>query len=97
MTRKWVSCMQEKLLQSLELRRQLQKVSVTEEERRQLEEELKTLRSKDQQLKGRISQLEAMLHKVSKETKSTSSLRMIINHTLRSNLSNVYVGLFPAV
>ncbi|XP_078809451.1 uncharacterized protein LOC101172169 isoform X3 [Oryzias latipes] len=59
-----VTLQQEKLLQSLELRRQLQKVSVTEEERRQLEEELKTLRSKDQQLKGRISQLEAMLHKM---------------------------------
>ncbi|RVE67791.1 hypothetical protein OJAV_G00085190 [Oryzias javanicus] len=50
--------------EKLELRRRVRKVSVFEEERRQLQEELRNLRSRDQQLKGRIGDLEAMLHKM---------------------------------
>lgn len=55
---------QEKRSQSLETHRQLQELTLIREEKRQLANELKALRSKDQQLRERISELEAILHKV---------------------------------
>ncbi|XP_041793804.1 coiled-coil domain-containing protein 158-like isoform X2 [Chelmon rostratus] len=56
---------QEKHYQSLEHQRQLQELTLVREEKRQLGSELEALRSKDEQLRGRISQLEAILHKMS--------------------------------
>ncbi len=50
--------------QSLEHKRQLQELTVVREEKRQLGNELEVLRSKDKQLRERIGQLEAILHKV---------------------------------
>ncbi|XP_027131000.1 coiled-coil domain-containing protein 158 isoform X2 [Larimichthys crocea] len=56
---------QEKLYQGLEQQRQLQELTFVREEKRQLGNELEALRSKDKQLRERISQLEAILHKMS--------------------------------
>uniref|UniRef100_A0A1A8JF16 Coiled-coil domain containing 158 n=1 Tax=Nothobranchius kuhntae TaxID=321403 RepID=A0A1A8JF16_NOTKU len=56
---------QEKRHQKLESHRHLQEVTFIREEKRQLAGELKALRSKDQQLKERIDELEAILHKMS--------------------------------
>uniref|UniRef100_A0A1A8MH64 Coiled-coil domain containing 158 n=1 Tax=Nothobranchius pienaari TaxID=704102 RepID=A0A1A8MH64_9TELE len=56
---------QEKRHQKLESHRHLQEVTFIREEKRQLVGELKALRSKDQQLKERIDELEAILHKMS--------------------------------
>ncbi|XP_076586913.1 uncharacterized protein LOC143320823 isoform X2 [Chaetodon auriga] len=56
---------QEKHYQSLEHQRQLQELTLVREEKRQLGSELEANRSKDKQLRGRISQLEAILHKMS--------------------------------
>lgn len=55
---------QEKRFQSLEKRRQLQQLMFVGEEKRQLGTELEALRSKDKQLRERVGQLEAILHKV---------------------------------
>ncbi|XP_024860846.1 coiled-coil domain-containing protein 158 isoform X1 [Kryptolebias marmoratus] len=56
---------QEKRSQSLETHRQLQELTFIREEKRQLANELKALRSKDQQLRERIGELEAILRKMS--------------------------------
>ncbi|XP_028434968.1 coiled-coil domain-containing protein 158 [Perca flavescens] len=56
---------QEKRYQSLENQRQLWELTFVREEKRQLGNELEALRSKDKQLGERISQLEAILHKMS--------------------------------
>lgn len=48
----------------METERQLQELTFVREEKRQLANELEVLRSKDQQLTDRISELEAILHKV---------------------------------
>nr|XP_040051134.1 coiled-coil domain-containing protein 158-like isoform X3 [Gasterosteus aculeatus aculeatus] len=56
---------QEKRFQSLEKRRQLQQLMFVGEEKRQLGTELEALRSKDKQLRERVGQLEAILHKMS--------------------------------
>ncbi|XP_044051326.1 coiled-coil domain-containing protein 158-like isoform X2 [Siniperca chuatsi] len=56
---------QEKRYQSLEHQRQLQGLTFVREEKRQLGNELEALRSKDKQLRDRIGQLEAILHKMS--------------------------------
>ncbi|KAG7221301.1 hypothetical protein INR49_017368 [Caranx melampygus] len=55
---------QEKRYQSLETQRQLQELTFVKEERKQLANELQTLRVKDQQLRDRIGKLEAILHKM---------------------------------
>ncbi|XP_068577063.1 coiled-coil domain-containing protein 158-like isoform X3 [Cebidichthys violaceus] len=60
-----ISSEQEKRYQSLENQRRLQQLTFVREEKRQLGEELEALRSKDKQLKERIGQLEAILHKMS--------------------------------
>ncbi|XP_041643766.1 coiled-coil domain-containing protein 158-like [Cheilinus undulatus] len=57
--------LQEKHQQSLQHQHQLQELSFIREEKRQLRSELETLCSKDKQLRDRISQLEALLHKMS--------------------------------
>ncbi|KAM6930969.1 uncharacterized protein FYW49_002894 [Xenentodon cancila] len=54
---------QQKCHQNLDTQCQLREISFIREEKRQLANELKVLRSKDQQLRGRISELEAILHK----------------------------------
>ncbi|XP_069562618.1 coiled-coil domain-containing protein 158-like [Brachyistius frenatus] len=56
---------QEKRYHKLETQRQLQELTFVQEEKRQLANELEALRSKDLQLKDRISELEAILHKMS--------------------------------
>ncbi|XP_030593438.1 coiled-coil domain-containing protein 158 isoform X2 [Archocentrus centrarchus] len=56
---------QEKHYQNLETQRQLQELTFVREEKRQLANELEVLHSKDQQLRDRISELEAILHKMS--------------------------------
>ncbi|XP_040899244.1 coiled-coil domain-containing protein 158-like isoform X2 [Toxotes jaculatrix] len=56
---------QEKRYQSLESQRHLQELAFVREEKKQLANELEALRSKDQQLRDRIGQLEAILHKMS--------------------------------
>ncbi|XP_073322450.1 coiled-coil domain-containing protein 158-like isoform X3 [Pagrus major] len=56
---------QEKRYQSLEQQRQLHELTFVREEKRQLSSELEALRSKDKQLRDRIGQLEAILHKMS--------------------------------
>ncbi|XP_036954412.1 coiled-coil domain-containing protein 158-like isoform X1 [Acanthopagrus latus] len=56
---------QEKHYQSLEQQRQLQELTLVREEKRHLSSELEALRSKDKQLRDRIGQLEAILHKMS--------------------------------
>ncbi|KAM9360187.1 uncharacterized protein ABDE67_000820 [Symphorus nematophorus] len=56
---------QDKRYQCLEQQRQLQQLTFVREEKRQLGNELEALRSKDKQLRERISQLEAILHKMS--------------------------------
>nr|XP_020444041.1 coiled-coil domain-containing protein 158 isoform X2 [Monopterus albus] len=56
---------QEKSCQILESQRQLQELTFVREEKRQLASELEAIRSKDQQLRERISKLEAILHKMS--------------------------------
>ncbi|XP_049433759.1 coiled-coil domain-containing protein 158-like isoform X2 [Epinephelus fuscoguttatus] len=56
---------QEKRYHGLENQRQLQQLTFVREEKRQLGDELEALRSKDKQLRERISQLEAILHKMS--------------------------------
>ncbi|XP_042344859.1 coiled-coil domain-containing protein 158-like isoform X3 [Plectropomus leopardus] len=56
---------QEKRLQTLKNQRQLQQLTFVREEKRQLGDELEALRSKDKQLREHISQLEAILHKMS--------------------------------
>ncbi|XP_074526752.1 coiled-coil domain-containing protein 158-like [Halichoeres trimaculatus] len=56
---------QEKRQQSLQHQQQLQDLTFIREEKRQLRCELEVLRSKDKQLRERISQLEAILHKMS--------------------------------
>ncbi|XP_075960751.1 uncharacterized protein LOC142964350 isoform X1 [Anarhichas minor] len=56
---------QEKRYQSLENQRRLQQLTFVREEKRQLGDELEALRSKDKQLRERIDQLEAILHKMS--------------------------------
>ncbi|XP_030273607.1 coiled-coil domain-containing protein 158-like isoform X3 [Sparus aurata] len=56
---------QEKRYQSLEQQRQLQELTLVREEKRHLSSELEALRSKDKQLRDRIGQLEAILHKMS--------------------------------
>lgn len=55
---------QEKRYQSLENERQLQQLTFVREEKRQLGNELEAVHSKDKQLRERIGQLEAILHKV---------------------------------
>uniref|UniRef100_A0A1A8GM22 Coiled-coil domain containing 158 n=1 Tax=Nothobranchius korthausae TaxID=1143690 RepID=A0A1A8GM22_9TELE len=56
---------QEKRHQKLESHRHLQEVTFIREEKRRLAAELKALRSTDQQLKERMDELEAILHKMS--------------------------------
>ncbi|AWP07474.1 putative coiled-coil domain-containing protein 158 isoform 2 [Scophthalmus maximus] len=56
---------QEKRHQSLESQRQLHDLTFVKEEKKQLATELGALRSKDQQLRDRIEDLEAILHKMS--------------------------------
>ncbi|XP_074495198.1 uncharacterized protein LOC141769724 [Sebastes fasciatus] len=56
---------QEKRYQSLENERQLQQLTFVREEKRQLGNELEAVHSKDKQLRERIGQLEAILHKMS--------------------------------
>ncbi|XP_029294927.1 LOW QUALITY PROTEIN: coiled-coil domain-containing protein 158-like [Cottoperca gobio] len=56
---------QKKRYQSLENQRQLQELAFVREEKRQLAIELDALRSKDNQLREHIGQLEAILHKMS--------------------------------
>ncbi|XP_035812163.1 coiled-coil domain-containing protein 158 isoform X2 [Amphiprion ocellaris] len=56
---------QEKCYQNRETQRQLQELTLVKEEKKQLGNELEALRSKDQQLRGRIGELEAILHKMS--------------------------------
>uniref|UniRef100_A0A8D3E3C1 Coiled-coil domain-containing protein 158-like n=1 Tax=Scophthalmus maximus TaxID=52904 RepID=A0A8D3E3C1_SCOMX len=56
---------QEKRHQSLESQRQLHELTFVKEEKKQLATELGALRSKDQQLRDRIEDLEAILHKMS--------------------------------
>ncbi|KAM3868432.1 coiled-coil domain-containing protein 158-like [Diretmus argenteus] len=56
---------QEKRYQNLESRRQARELSSVREEKRQLVMELEDLRSKEKQQKGRVSELEAVLHKMS--------------------------------
>ncbi|XP_022047196.2 coiled-coil domain-containing protein 158 [Acanthochromis polyacanthus] len=55
----------EKRYQNRETQRQLQELTLVKEEKKQLANELEALRSKDQQLRGRIGELEAILHKMS--------------------------------
>uniref|UniRef100_A0A3B4VMZ4 Coiled-coil domain containing 158 n=1 Tax=Seriola dumerili TaxID=41447 RepID=A0A3B4VMZ4_SERDU len=55
---------QEKRYQSLESHRQIQELTFVREEKKQLASELEALRSKDQQLRDRIGQLETILHKM---------------------------------
>ncbi|XP_060895044.1 coiled-coil domain-containing protein 158-like [Labrus mixtus] len=56
---------QEKRQQGLQHQHQLQELTFIREEKRQLRSEMEALCSKDKQLKERISQLEAILHKMS--------------------------------
>ncbi|XP_060927678.1 coiled-coil domain-containing protein 158-like [Limanda limanda] len=56
---------QEKRHQSLENKRQLGQLAFVREEKKLLSRELEALGSKDQQLRDRIGQLEAILHKMS--------------------------------
>ncbi|XP_053277295.1 coiled-coil domain-containing protein 158 isoform X11 [Pleuronectes platessa] len=56
---------QEKRHQSLENQRQLGQLAFVREEKKLLSRELEALGSKDQQLRDRIGQLEAILHKMS--------------------------------
>ncbi|XP_054467233.1 coiled-coil domain-containing protein 158-like isoform X2 [Anoplopoma fimbria] len=56
---------QKKHYQSMENRRQLQELTFVREEKRQLGNELEALGSRDKQLRERIGQLEAILHKMS--------------------------------
>ncbi|XP_067378117.1 coiled-coil domain-containing protein 158-like isoform X2 [Channa argus] len=56
---------QEKLYQNLENQRHLQELMFIREEKRLLALELEAFRTKDQQLRERISDLEAILHKMS--------------------------------
>ncbi|XP_075881894.1 uncharacterized protein LOC142887870 isoform X3 [Nelusetta ayraudi] len=56
---------QEKSQHCLEQQQQLQRLGLAKKEKRQLKDELEALRSKDQQLRDRIGQLEAILHKLS--------------------------------
>ncbi|KAM9744382.1 coiled-coil domain-containing protein 158-like isoform 1-T2 [Menidia menidia] len=56
--------LQEKRFQNTEAQQQFQELIVIKEERRHLKDELTILRSKDQQLCERISELEAILHKL---------------------------------
>ncbi|XP_070689527.1 coiled-coil domain-containing protein 158-like [Pempheris klunzingeri] len=56
---------QEKRYQSLERQSRLQELTLVREEKKQLGNELEALRSKDKQLRDRIGQLEAILHKMS--------------------------------
>ncbi|XP_045889785.1 coiled-coil domain-containing protein 158-like isoform X4 [Micropterus dolomieu] len=58
---------QEKRYQSLEHLRQLQQLTSVREEKRKLGSELEAIRSKDKQLRDRISQLEVILHKMSEK------------------------------
>ncbi|XP_028270307.1 coiled-coil domain-containing protein 158-like isoform X2 [Parambassis ranga] len=56
---------QDKHYQNLETQHQLQELTLVREEKRQLVNELEALRTRDQQLRDRISELEAILHKMS--------------------------------
>ncbi|XP_029016124.1 coiled-coil domain-containing protein 158-like isoform X2 [Betta splendens] len=56
---------QKKRYQNLKTQRQLQELSFIREEKRQLANELEALRPKDQLLRDRIGELEAVLHKMS--------------------------------
>lgn len=56
---------QEKRYQNREAQRQLQELTLIKEEKKQLANELEAFRSKDQQLRGRIGELEAILNKMS--------------------------------
>ncbi|XP_065804481.1 coiled-coil domain-containing protein 158 isoform X2 [Labrus bergylta] len=56
---------QEKRQRGLQHQHQLQELTFIREEKRQLRSEMEALCSKDKQLKERISQLEAILHKMS--------------------------------
>ncbi|XP_047448118.1 coiled-coil domain-containing protein 158-like isoform X5 [Mugil cephalus] len=56
---------QEKRYQHMEAQRQLRELTFVKEEKRQLINELEALCSNDKQLRGRISELEAILHKMS--------------------------------
>lgn len=76
---------QEKRYQSLEHQRQLQELTFVREEKRQLGNELEALRSKDKQLRDRIGQLEAILHKVAPIYTSFVSLLLRFGVTLPPN------------
>ncbi|KAM9858577.1 coiled-coil domain-containing protein 158-like [Aulostomus maculatus] len=56
---------QEKCYQNLENQHQLKELVLVREEKRQLTSELEALSSKDKQLRDRIGELEAILHKMS--------------------------------
>ncbi|XP_049907414.1 coiled-coil domain-containing protein 158-like isoform X7 [Epinephelus moara] len=82
---------QEKRYQGLENQRQLQQLTFVREEKRQLGDELEALRSKDKQLRERISQLEAILHKMSEsfadcqdfiQLQEQDFFRLKLQHTL---------------
>ncbi|XP_015230897.1 PREDICTED: coiled-coil domain-containing protein 158 isoform X2 [Cyprinodon variegatus] len=82
---------QEKRRQNLETHRQLQELTFVREEKRQISSELKALRLKDHQLMERITELEAILHKMWKslancqdilQLKEQEYFRLKLQHTL---------------
>ncbi|XP_026199052.1 coiled-coil domain-containing protein 158 isoform X2 [Anabas testudineus] len=81
----------EKRYQNLENQRQLQELTFIREEKRQLANELEALQSKDQQLRDRICELEAILHKMSEsfadcqdfiQLQEQEFFRLKLQHTL---------------
>ncbi|XP_037338798.2 coiled-coil domain-containing protein 158-like isoform X1 [Pungitius pungitius] len=81
---------QGKRLQGLEKHRQLQQLMFLREEKRQLGTELEALRSTDQQLRERVGQLEAILHKMSESFADCKDfLQLKEQHFFRLKLHHV--------